>query len=79
MSNKVVFPAPLGPIIADIDPFSKTVETLSNNRISEAFDDDEDVDDWISKHTESTITGVECLAFVFEKNSDAEEDFLIFI
>jgi hypothetical protein len=43
MSNKVVFPAPLGPIIADIDPFSKTVETLSNNRMfSEECDDGDD-------------------------------------
>jgi hypothetical protein len=78
MSNKVVFPAPLGPIIADIDPFSKTVETLSNNRMFSEFGDDDFVPG-ISKHTESTITGVECLVFVFEKNSDAEEDFIIFM
>jgi hypothetical protein len=42
MSNKVVFPAPLGPIIADIDPFSNTVETLSNNRMLDEFGDDDD-------------------------------------
>jgi hypothetical protein len=76
MSNKVVFPAPLGPMMADIEPFSNTVEILSNNRIGGVELDFPSM----SKHTPSTTTGVECLSLpFFEKNSDAEDDFFIFV
>ena len=60
--------------MADIEPFSNTVETLSNNRIGGVELDFPTM----SKDTASTTTGVECLSLpFFEKNSDAEDDFFI--